>query len=246
MPIAAVPYTVKVPGKYCATADLVMSTMGPAIRIEADNVLLDFGGHALLGVGIAGGNNSGIVLVSRSNITIGNGGIRAFDAGVHAVTGPNVTVEDMNISSVGTGIDTVTGSHYSFRRNCIVDALYRGISLSESLPVLFNARDRVATVSDNEINAVGGVNQSSSSIVYCIYTQLNSAIVSGNRISGIRGAAGSAGIYLARGGVAVENSVLAAAIGITCEPNAPSEKAVRIVTGFGASNYTNCLQLDNY
>lgn len=246
VPIATVPYTISNPGKYCVTGNLVMATSGPGISIAADNVAIDFGGYEMSGVGITGGNNHGIYLVNRNNVGIRNGSLRGFDAGVYAVTGLNVVVEDMSIGAVGTGISTVNGSHYGFRRNHIFDALYRGISLSQGLPVLFNAQDQVASVSDNEINAVGGVSQTSSTVVYGIYAQHNAAIVSNNRIAGVRGATGSAGIYLARGSVAVENSVLAVAIGITCEPNAPSEKAVRNVAGFGSSNYTNCLQSDNF
>jgi hypothetical protein len=246
-PISAVPYTAKYPGKYCVTNNLVMTASGPGISIDADNVHIDFGGYELSGIGIVGGSNNGIALVGRNHVVIRNGSLRAFDAGVYSVTGFNVTVEDMNINSVGSGISTINGSHYSFRRNRIVDALYRGISLSQSLPFLINAQDQVANVSGNEISAVGGVNQASSNVVYGIYAQHNVGIVSNNRITGVRGATGSAGIYLARGGVAVDNTILAAAIGISCEPNAPSEKAVRNVAGFGTpTGFINCINSENY
>ncbi len=246
-PITAVPYTISAPGKYCVTGNLTVAAAGSAITINTDNVTLDFGGYELSGVGIMGGSNNGITLVNRNNIVIRNGSLRAFDAGVYSVTGLNVTVEDMSISSVGSGISTINGSHYSFRSNRIFDALYRGISLSQSLPFLINAQDQVANVSDNEISAIGGVNQASSSVVYGIYAQYNVSIVSNNKISGVRGATGSAGIYLARGSVAVGNTILAASIGINCEPNAPSEKAVRNVTGFGTpTGFTNCLNNENY
>jgi hypothetical protein len=247
VPITAVPYTISVAGKYCITGNLTMAAAGNAITINTDNVTLDFGGYELAGVGIGQPSNSGVILVNRSNIVIRNGSIRAFDSGIYSVTGLNVAVEDMSIRSVGTGISTEHGSHYSFRRNRIFDALYRGISLSQSLPFLINAQDQVANVSYNEISAVGGVNQASSSVVYGIYAHHNVSIVSNNKITGVRGAAGSAGIYLARGGVAVENTILAAAIGIGCEPNAPSEKAVRNVTGFGTpAGFTYCIGNENY
>lgn len=246
VPVTAVPYTITAPGKYCLTGNLAMAAPGSAITIGADGVTLDFDGFELAGVGTGYPSNDGVFLLNRSNVVIRNGVIRAFDSGVHSISGLNVTVEDMGIRSVGSGISTEYGSHYSFHRNRIFDALYRGISVSQSLPFLTNAQDQVATISDNEISAVGGINQPSSNVVYGIYAQHNVSIVSSNRITGVRGATGSTGIYLARGGVAVDNIILATAIGIACEPNAPSEKAVRNVTGYPTPSGNYCISNENY
>jgi hypothetical protein len=79
-PITALPAVITVQGIYCFTADLATAmTSGNAIDIQTSNVVLDLNGFKLGGLGAGLGMlANGIVASDRQNITIKNGTIRGF------------------------------------------------------------------------------------------------------------------------------------------------------------------------
>ncbi len=79
-PINAVPAVITLPGNYCLTHALVTSmTSGYAIDIQANNVVIDFNGFRLGGLGAGPGTDAmGIHALNRQNITVRNGTIRGF------------------------------------------------------------------------------------------------------------------------------------------------------------------------
>jgi len=83
-PISVVPTVITSPGTYCVTGYLTTSqATGVAIEIQADNVVLDFGGWGIDGFG--GGIETqafGVYALDRNNITIQNGTIRGFLGGI--------------------------------------------------------------------------------------------------------------------------------------------------------------------
>jgi hypothetical protein len=84
--IASLPYTISTSGIYCLTHDLehASSVARDAIRIEADDVVLDLNGHKVDGsVGGEGAFTFGIYAFGRRNITIRNGTVRGFFYGIY-------------------------------------------------------------------------------------------------------------------------------------------------------------------
>jgi hypothetical protein len=124
-PITALPAIITTQGIYCFTGNLSTAmTIGNAIDIQTNNVVLDLNGFKL--GGLAAGLNTqarGIHASNLQNITIKNGTIRGFDIGIflegggasqgHIIEGVRA---DQNTSA---GID-VQGSGVIVRNNQVV------------------------------------------------------------------------------------------------------------------------------
>jgi hypothetical protein len=82
--IANLPAMLNVPGIYCLTSDFATNLNEPAIRIEANHVVLDLNGH-VIDNGAAGPDTTaiGVYLFQRRNVTIKNGTLRGFYYGIH-------------------------------------------------------------------------------------------------------------------------------------------------------------------
>ena len=81
--ISSLPYTVNAPGIYCLKGSLSLDVSGiVAVRIDADDVVLDLNGHTLDGSGAGVETASlGVVAVDHKNVTVRNGTIRGFSVG---------------------------------------------------------------------------------------------------------------------------------------------------------------------
>jgi hypothetical protein len=84
IPITTVPAVIDVPGLYCLVSDLASSSpIADAIRIEANNVVLDLKGHRLGGLSAGPATQAtGIYVFQRQNVTIRNGTVRGFLVGI--------------------------------------------------------------------------------------------------------------------------------------------------------------------
>ena len=82
--VPAVPHTIAAPGVYCLTRDLRLDrTSGIAIRVDADDVVLDLNGHLLDGVNWGVDTEAaGVFAMERRNLTIRNGTVRGFRIGI--------------------------------------------------------------------------------------------------------------------------------------------------------------------
>lgn len=106
-PIARVPFTASVSGRYCLAGDLTLhhqASFGArlrapaAIKVLADDVVIDFRGHTLEDNTLGIATNALAVLgVNRRRITVRNGSLRGFFIGVAFVgTGEAHVVESMH------------------------------------------------------------------------------------------------------------------------------------------------------
>ncbi len=81
--IDAVPYRISAPGSYRLASDLTYAdARGVAISVEADDVTLDFQGHALTGTAGADSGAVGVRAVGRKRVSITNGRISGFYFGI--------------------------------------------------------------------------------------------------------------------------------------------------------------------
>ena len=97
IPISALPFTISAPGSYYLTGTLTGQASANGITIAADDVTLDLGGHALVGVS---GSLSGVsVSGGRTNISIFNGTVRGWGgSGVGAENASNSQLERLRAS----------------------------------------------------------------------------------------------------------------------------------------------------
>lgn len=240
IPITAVPATISGPGTYCLTGDLAHSGSGTAISIQSDEVTLDLGGYSITGSSAGFGVSASV----RNHVQVRNGRLLRFATAVSATNPLHFTVEDLHISGVQFGVAVTNGSYIAVQRNRVFDASTIGIVISGAGPGPL-APDYVATITDNELAAIGGITTPVTGQAYGIRVDSAAAIVRGNRIAGVQGAAGSAAILAGGGSLVVENQAVAVATGPQCIAGAPSEKSARNAVVMGATGYLNCLQFDN-
>ena len=105
---ATAQHLISQPGSYYLTGNIGGVAGQAAIAIDADNVTLDLGGFALLGV--AGATRGVEIRNTRSQYVVRNGSIRTFDnGGVQTVNGSsgNVRIERLTVNGIanGPGID---------------------------------------------------------------------------------------------------------------------------------------------
>jgi len=87
------------PGVYVLDADRVVDRH-PAIVVEADDVTLDLGGHALRYTGEAKAGVFGVVVNGRSNVRITNGAIGGFWFNVHATGTTALCVDHVDFDDI--------------------------------------------------------------------------------------------------------------------------------------------------
>jgi hypothetical protein len=161
MAISSCPYSIITSGSYIVTADLNYNSSSACININANDVIVDLGGHTLT---LTGGSGIGIYNSGGSGIVIINGNIIGFDTGIQAnagaflanlavqgssgdgvITDVNVVLKNVDSNHnggrgyVGSGLDIITSSHFN-------DNGGNGAELNTS-----------ATVVDSEASNNGGV-----------------------------------------------------------------------------------------
>ncbi|ABB30820.1 hypothetical protein GeomeDRAFT_0895 [Geobacter metallireducens RCH3] len=114
--IDKVPFTVRKQGDYCLTRDVSLHDGAVGILVEADQTVIDLGGHRLQGTG--GEGSYGIR--SEKGVTLRNGTISGFNIGIAGGSGS--LIENLWIEkSTRTGI-LVNGAGSVVRNNIVTDA----------------------------------------------------------------------------------------------------------------------------
>jgi hypothetical protein len=187
-PILRVPSTITHPGHYCLLRNLSTDiASGTAIRIEADDVVLDLGERILDGSEAGPATETvGIGALGRSNVTIRNGTVRGFLSGIrltdagtsrgHVIEG--VTAESntsRGIEAEGAGL-RIRGNHVRLTGGSTSPLGSRAYGMALRAPE--------SAVLDNEITATTGPGTSSGfSFVYGIWaTGSNGITIEGNRV----------------------------------------------------------------
>jgi parallel beta-helix repeat protein len=121
--ITTLPAVITVQGVYCFTGKLSTAmTSGNAIDIQADNVVLDLNGFKLGGLAAGPGTQTyGIFANDRQNITIKNGTIRGFYEGILLIgASQGHIVEDIRADQNTFAGIVVGGSGNIVRNNQVV------------------------------------------------------------------------------------------------------------------------------
>jgi hypothetical protein len=116
--IDALPYQADKSGTHCLSGDLTFSsTEGAAIRVGADDVVVDLRGHVIKGPGDGG---TGVSAGYQTRVTVRNGTVTGFERAVSiAVGGEGHRVENVHaVGNFARGI-SVNGP-YSIVRGCTV------------------------------------------------------------------------------------------------------------------------------
>lgn len=243
-PITSVPITLTMPGTYCFTGDLTAPANQTAITINGSGIALDLRGRALWGSDSASGTGISVSTDSR-DILLRNGRIGRIGTAIRTAIAINVVVENLEIGNVRSGISAVQGSHYSFRRNRISGATESGIRAWLTLPPQTSATPHVAMISDNEVLGVSNT-ASPAQDAFGISTQNYRAIISDNRITGVRGGPGSAAVLTSSGSLLVDNTLSMTTLSAVCISGTATTKAIRNVATNGQPGYTNCVSYDNF
>jgi hypothetical protein len=126
-PTSTWPIVIDQPGSYLLTADLSTTSTIGAIRIEVNNVVLDLGGHVILGGGSSNGSSGVASLSGLGGITIRNGMISNFETCISvggAVQSSN-SIEDVSVSSCAEGIvATATVIRDSRASGCVISGIF--------------------------------------------------------------------------------------------------------------------------
>jgi hypothetical protein len=215
--ISSIPTTITVPGVYCLKSDLATAmTLGNAIEILADNVVIDLNGHML--DGLAAGTDTqtkGIYSNQRQNITIRNGRIRGFNVGV--------SLDDTSSStSLGHVIEYIRAD-----QNTMAGLIAKGTG-----PLIRN----------NQVVASGASTLYTDSFGVGIEADGPASRVVNNDIINVsaRGTGGAYGIYLgsALGSVVVHNRV--------SQVTSPSGEACGIISFSADGTVISGNQITNY
>ena len=70
---------------------------GTGLKVDADNVTVDLGGHALLGVADHSDGRVGVIIPGHHGVTVQNGSVSGFTAGVAIVGGSGNTLTKLKI-----------------------------------------------------------------------------------------------------------------------------------------------------
>ncbi len=184
---AIAPVTITVPGVYCLKQDQSMPagfTMGSAIGIYANNVVIDLNGHKL--GNLAAGVDTmaeGISATNQANITIRNGIIRGFGSAIRIQSNYPVTVSQGHLvediladQNRMSGID-VAGSGMTIRRNKVI--LTGGSPTNSSNAAGIRAQGPNNNVIDNDVSQVAASFLSQG----ITFQYFDNGVISGNRIS---------------------------------------------------------------
>ena len=137
-PTSAYPIVISEPGSYLLTANLAPSLPTDAIQIDADDVVLDLGGHHIQGSGVYSDFKTGVRNISpRSGITVRNGSISGFYVclALGGEPGGNL-VEDVHVSSCQSGmVLSWTSVLHSSARNCSASGIqaWNGSTITSSV-----------------------------------------------------------------------------------------------------------------
>ena len=204
--ITTLPHTITKQGNYCLFRSLSFkSGAGPAIRIDANNVMIDFNGHSLINVAPRSASGpDGVTAEDRQNITISNGGIRGFRRGLHfldsstsGTASQRHLVEGMRVSNCSQHGIHVRGSDTIFRNNQVVET---GPGPFAAIGMYLRGRSSRAINNDISYTRASG----SLDAIGLLVEVATGAVVEHNRIDTVRSALGdSFGIK-----VAASNDVL--------------------------------------
>ncbi len=139
-------------GAHRVTQNLVAS--GTCLRIQADRVSIDLGGHQIVGVGTGSAVRADAGTTSLHNPAVRNGSISNFASGVDFRAADAVAIEDLRITNVsGDGIAAGPGSIIS--RNVVDTVRNNGINVSvtSSTPIALGLAGTI--ISDNVIHGSG-------------------------------------------------------------------------------------------
>jgi len=217
-PITTLPYVITTQGIYCFTGDLATSmTLGNAIDIQTNNVVIDLNGWKLGGLAAGTGTQTvGIHAWQRKNITIKNGTIRGFYRGIYLNDSPPYTnsqghlVEDIRADmNTYRGME-IRGRGSVVRRNQVVDTGGSTTSTGAYGIILYGPGTRAL---NNDISSSAAT--SAGAAVGLFINTADGAVVEGNRIDDVSSGTGTTyGIYISS-----SNDVLAAGNRITSADN---------------------------
>jgi parallel beta-helix repeat protein len=111
---------------YTLTDNIAGNITDSAIIIQRDNIIVDGAGHALQGTLL---DSTGIELKERSNVTIKNMKISAFDCGIYLGSSSNSIVSGNNLTDDWEGIWLNSSSKNNVSENSITNTFY-GLYLS--------------------------------------------------------------------------------------------------------------------
>jgi hypothetical protein len=183
--LTSLPATIDEPGKYCLERDFFLALdKGTAIRIDSDDVVLDFQGY-LVSNRAAGLETGalGVAAYERNNITVRNGTLIGFYEGV-SLSGPlgvqtsnNHLVEGMRVtSSTRTGIG-INGMDCVVRGNVVYEV---GVGGETGTGILLTGWRHKAV--DNDVQRIVG--SAGTGISYT--SGGGNGLILGNRITGAR------------------------------------------------------------
>jgi hypothetical protein len=161
--ITAVPAVISTPGTWCLKQDVsTTNTLGYAIDIQADNVVLDC--NDFLVDGLAGGsasNEQGIHALNRKHATVRHCNVRGFFYGVNLdVGGSHYVVEDNHFTEQMEGGIRVAGSASVVRRNLVSDVGGTTVQAANSaFGILVDASN--SDIVDNKVIGVMSANNAS-------------------------------------------------------------------------------------
>lgn len=87
------------PGRYCLQQDIQVDR-STGVKIEADDVTIDLGGHAIRYTGVPQEGTFGIVAPDRTGITITNGAIGGFWFNVHCTQNERLRIRDIRFDDI--------------------------------------------------------------------------------------------------------------------------------------------------
>jgi hypothetical protein len=222
--LGQIPQIISWPCNVLLSGALTGTAANNGITIAADDVTIDLGGHAL--VGVSGSLDGVSVSGSRTNITVRNGSIRAWGSdGVQASTAYNSQFTDLKVASCGAnGIQAGLGSSV------------KGCSARS------NGADGITTSSGCNISDCTAARNKSDGIV----ANAGSAVTGCNAFDNV-----SAGIYAADGSTVLNSTAYSNTNGIVANSGSTVTSCTAsinatngIVTDFGAT-VTGCTCRDN-
>jgi hypothetical protein len=185
--ITSLPYTITAQGIYCLTDDLSTTmTSGNAIEIQANNVILDLGGHRLGGSAAGLGTTAfGVFAVQRQNLVVRNGTIRGFYVAVWVddVNPPSATgvvIEDLRIDQATYEGISVGSRGALIRRNQV---LFTGGSTNNDSAIAIVATGPENRILGNDVVTVTKQGGGTSKGIFVSGVGETGVFVVGNRLT---------------------------------------------------------------
>lgn len=124
-PISEVSFKITKSGSYCLTKDLTITSVSDTILVQADNVILDLGGHTLT---LPLDNIvSGIFIGGRSNVTIKNGIIIGSNqaSAILVDSSQNIFIENVIFDALNAGLVLISTNNIT-----VTDCVFRNMNVS--------------------------------------------------------------------------------------------------------------------